>query len=263
MKKSALFFDIDGTLTDNHTGIIRQSAMDAIAQARKNGHMAFINTGRTICSIQPEIRAFEFDGFLCGCGTYLLVHNEVVFWNSLEEERKKEIIEKMASCKIDGVLEGVDDIYFSTNASRTREIEFMRQLYGKRGLGHKQVEQGKSVPYDKMFIVTDGLSDVKTFFEYINKDMDIIDRGRGRYEIVPKGFSKATAIEFIRNKLGMDMEQIYVFGDSANDLPMFQYAKHTVAMGEHAEALKPYTEFITKKVEEDGISYAMKYYGLI
>lgn len=31
----------------------------------------------------------------------------------------------------------------------------------------------------------------------------------------------------------------------------------------HDQVLEPYTEFITKTVEEDGIAYAMKKYGLI
>lgn len=263
MKKSALFFDIDGTLTNNHTGMIQQSALEAIKKARENGHLAFINTGRTICSVQPEIRKFEFDGFLCGCGTHILFHDSTLFWESLDEDRGREIIDKMISCKIDAVLEGVDDLYFTTDKSRFKELEFIRGVYGKHGLGHTKVGKDTRIKYDKFFIVTDALSDVDAFFEYISKDMEIIDRERGRYEIVPKGFSKATAIDFIRRKFMMDMEQIYVFGDSANDLTMFQYAKHTIAMGEHSEALDGYTEFVTKKAEEDGIAFAMQHYGLI
>lgn len=261
MKKSALFFDIDGTLTSNHTGIIQKSALDAIAKARENGHLTFINTGRTICSIQPEIREFEFDGFLCGCGTYLIFQNELLFQYSVDRKRGIEIIEKMNSCKIDAVLEATDDLYFTTEFSRFEGIERMRKMYGKMGLGHKKVS--KETVFDKLFVFTDHLCDMQSFFADIKKDMVIIDRERGRYEIVPKGFSKATAIDFIRKKFEMEMDQIYVFGDSANDLSMFEYAEHTVAVGEHSETLEPYTEFVTKKVEEDGIAFAIKRYGLI
>ena len=52
-------------------------------------------------------------------------------------------------------------------------------------------------------------------------------------------------------------------GDSSNDLAMFRHAGHAIAMGAHDQVLEPYTEFITKTVEEDGIAYAMKKYGLI
>ena len=35
----------------------------------------------------------------------------------------------------------------------------------------------------------------------------------------------------ILKKFGLGLDQAYVFGDSMNDLSMFQYAAHTIAMG--------------------------------
>ena len=90
-----------------------------------------------------------------------------------------------------------------------------------------------------------------------------MDRGGNAYEVIQKGYSKATACEFILDRLGFTKDQAYVFGDSSNDLSMFEYADHAVAMGEHAEVLEPYTEYVTKTVEEDGIAHAMRHYGLI
>ena len=54
MKKSVLFFDIDGTLLSEKTGKIPESAVQALHEARRRGHMLFINTGRTICSVPAE-----------------------------------------------------------------------------------------------------------------------------------------------------------------------------------------------------------------
>ena len=93
--------------------------------------------------------------------------------------------------------------------------------------------------------------------------MEVIDRGDNAYEIAQKPFSKATACEFMRKRLGLELDQVYVFGDSGNDLSMFEYAQHTIALGAHSEVLDPYTEFVTKTVEDDGIAYAMKHYRLI
>ena len=92
--------------------------------------------------------------------------------------------------------------------------------------------------------------------------MEALDRGGNAYEVVQKGYSKATACEFMLDRLGMTKEQAYVFGDSSNDLAMFEFAVHAVAMGEHDPVLDPYTEFVTKTVEEDGIAYALQHYGL-
>ena len=54
-----------------------------------------------------------------------------------------------------------------------------------------------------------------------------------------------------------------MFGDSSNDLAMFEFAVHAVAMGYHDAVLDPYTEFVTRDVEDDGIMYALEHYGLI
>ena len=81
--------------------------------------------------------------------------------------------------------------------------------------------------------------------------------------MIQKGFSKATACQFIMEKYGLDASRAYVFGDSSNDLAMFEYAEHAIAMGRHDSVLDPHAEFVTKTVENDGIAYAMKHYGLI
>ena len=44
MRQSILFFDIDGTLLSDKTGKIPDSALEALAEAKKNGHLLFINT---------------------------------------------------------------------------------------------------------------------------------------------------------------------------------------------------------------------------
>ena len=50
MNKAALFFDVDGTLIDEQTKIVPESTLRALKQARENGHLVFINTGRTSCN---------------------------------------------------------------------------------------------------------------------------------------------------------------------------------------------------------------------
>ena len=82
-------------------------------------------------------------------------------------------------------------------------------------------------------------------------------------EPVPKGYSKGTAIDFILKHFGLELDDAYVFGDSSNDLAMFTYGKHTVALGHHDPVLDPYTEYVTDTVENDGLMKAMAHYGLI
>lgn len=263
MKKSALFFDIDGTILSEITKKIPESALAVFKEAKQNGHALFINTGRTYSSVPAEIKRLDFDGYLCGCGTYLVYHDEVLLESHIEAKRGREIIDKMYECHLDGVLEGTEDIYFPLRRSRFESLETSRRHFQGRGLGREQFIENGTFIYDKLFVYADEQGDRQTFFDFIAEDMEPIDRGDHTYEVVQKRYSKATACEFMLKYLGMEKDQAYIFGDSTNDLSMFAYGQHTVAMGAHAAELEPYTEFITRTVEEDGIAYAMKHYGLI
>lgn len=99
----------------------------------------------------------------------------------------------------------------------------------------------KNFQYDKILVLTDKHCETEKFFACIEDGMEIIDRRGGMYECIQKGYSKATAIEYIRKHLGISKDEVYVFGDSSNDLSMFEYATHAVAMGKHDKALEPYT----------------------
>lgn len=256
-----MFFDIDGTILSEKTGRIPDSVVPALKAARKNGHLLFINTGRTWCSVPDEIKALDMDGFLCGCGTYLVYHDRVLFENHIPAQRGREIIDKLYECNLDAVMEGTKDIYFPKNISRFEWLERSREYFEKRGLSSEKFAESDIFEYDKLFLYADDKSDVETFFKYIQDELIPIRRMGEAYEVAQKAYSKAGACEYIRKKFGMGMEQVYVFGDSRNDLTMFEYAEHAIAMGDHSEALEPYTEFVTKTVEEDGIAYALDYYG--
>ena len=61
LDRAVLFFDIDGTVLSEITKEVPVSAINAMKAAQQAGHLLFINTGRTICSIPPEIRRLKFD----------------------------------------------------------------------------------------------------------------------------------------------------------------------------------------------------------
>ena len=260
---AALFFDIDDTLISGLTGEIPESAVEALKKVKEQGHEIFINTGRTICSVPAMIKNLDFDGFLCGCGTYLVYKQEVLMESHIPYERGVRYIEAMEQYRMEGFLEGTEDIYFSERISRFEPVESTKRYMASMGLGTEKTIEKKNFQYDKILVLTDKHCETEKFFACIEDGMEIIDRRGGMYECIQKGYSKATAIEYIRQHFGISKDEVYVFGDSSNDLSMFEYATHAVAMGKHDKALEPYTEYVTDTVENDGIYKAMVHYGLI
>lgn len=263
MERAVLFFDIDGTLLSEVTRTIPESAVHALEEARRKGHLVFINTGRTACSVPPEIRRLPVDGILCGCGIYAEYRGQVIFEEHLDAKAAASIVEMAEKCRVEALYEGMEDVYFSSRISRFDSLENTRRYMKNRGLGvERYIEQG-GCPYDKIFAYTDRESKKEEFFDFLTDYMEILDRGDNTYECIVKGYSKGTIIDYILHYFNLGRERSYVFGDSSNDLAMFQYAAHGIAMGKHDKVLDPYTEYVAPKVEEEGIWQAMKHLGLI
>ena len=90
--KKILFFDIDGTLISETSGEIPESTKTALKKAQENGHITIINTGRTRALIEPRLQDMKFDGYICGCGTYIEIHNKVLYHKTIYKHKYKEII---------------------------------------------------------------------------------------------------------------------------------------------------------------------------
>lgn len=263
MDKKAFFFDIDGTLLSEKTGEVPESTFDALKKLRDFGHLTFINTGRTPCSLPPELKAMPFSGFLCGCGTHIAYENQILLSKHIEHARGREMIDLMEKCKVDPILEGEEDCYFPSRHSRFEKLEFTRRYFKNMGIGIESYLHDDNYEYDKYVFYADEQSDMTRLMENLKQDMDVMDRGNGFYEIVPIGYTKSTAIDYVLDYFKIDRNLAYVFGDSSNDLSMFQTVDHAIAMAEHDPILDPYTEFVTKAVEEDGIYYALEHYNIL
>jgi len=258
MDRKALFFDIDGTLLDDRTKKLPESAVRVIEQARQKGHLVFINSGRARCLMREVEEALSVDGFLCGCGTYVEIEGHVALHHLISKNRRLEIQKSILAHNLDGILEGTYGCYFNDCTSRMPQVERLKKMFLATGVMIAADWENEAAPFDKFCALADEKSDVDGFLKSLGPDMAPIDRGGGLYEAVPAGFDKASAMKFILDYYKIPWENSYAFGDSANDLAMIRYACNSIVMGQHDKVLEPYASFITKNVEDDGIAYAFE-----
>lgn len=263
MDRKALFFDIDGTLLDNDTKEIPASAVRAVNEARKAGHLVFINSGRARCLMREIEERLVVDGYLCGCGTYIEIGGHVVLHHLISQERRLEIQRGILDCGLDGILEGRDGCCVQPGISPMEEVERVKRIFFDGDMLYTADWRREPVVFDKFCALADENSDVAGFLALLEPDIAAIDRGHGLYECVPAGFDKATAMEFVLKYFDIPWEQSYAFGDSSNDLAMIRYACNSVIMGRHDKVLEPYASFVTGNVEDDGIAYAFEQLGIV
>ena len=261
--KNAIFFDIDGTIvTEDGRAFIPESTRAAIAETRRRGNLTFVNTGRTAFNINERIKELGFDGYLCGCGTYIEYGGEVIFHNTLTQAFCREVAELMRKCRVTPVYEDSRGYFFDDKAPSLPLLDEFLSSFVDKDIDISRRVEDEGFIFDKFVIWTNDESDFDLFRREVGKNFSIIDRGGSFYEIVPLGFTKATAIDMLLKRLGIPVENAYAIGDSMNDLQMLRAVPNSIAMG-GAELLYPYVSYITAPICEDGIANALKHFGLI
>lgn len=261
--RSIIFFDIDGTIaTEDERSFIPQSTRDAIRMTREKGNLTFINSGRTAFNISPRIKELGFDGYVCGCGTYIEYNGEVLFSRTVEKDECKRVADILRKCRVTPVYEHSDGYFFDDKAEMTDGLREFMEVFVHTGIDISGRVESENFGFDKFVIWQNEHSDMEMFRREIGKNYSIIDRGGGFYENVPLGYSKATGIKMILEKLNIPIKNAYAIGDSMNDMPMLEAVPNSIAMG-GAEKIYPYVSYITTPIEENGIANALKHFDLI
>lgn len=81
-------------------------------------------------------------------------------------------------------------------------------------------------------------------------------------EVNAKGVSKAKALRYLCEKIGITMENVLACGDSLNDMKMLQEAGVGVAMGNAQEAIKNVADYITEDNNNSGVARAIEKFVL-
>ena len=82
-------------------------------------------------------------------------------------------------------------------------------------------------------------------------------------DVTAKGDTKQKGIDEIIRYFDIKLEETMSFGDGGNDISMLRHAAIGVAMGQAKEDVKAAADYVTAPIDEDGISKAMKHFGII
>ena len=86
-----------------------------------------------------------------------------------------------------------------------------------------------------------------------------IHRSKDEYlEIVDKRATKAQAIAFMGERLGVPAAESVAFGDNYNDLAMLRYAGYSVARGNAPDDIKAECSIVTAPNDEEGLAQVLE-----
>ncbi len=82
-------------------------------------------------------------------------------------------------------------------------------------------------------------------------------------DLIPKGNGKADGIRAALERYDLKAEETIAFGDGENDIPMLEIAGIGVAMDNAKQMVKDAADHVTLSVREDGVSAALRHFGLL
>ncbi|MET9143882.1 HAD family hydrolase [Streptomyces sp. NPDC004042] len=118
-----------------------------------------------------------------------------------------------------------------------------------------------SAPLNKIYIQHPTLSDdalAEAAHRAAGGFVSVTMAGEGIVELLPLGLSKATGLSLAARRMGLKPADTIAFGDMPNDIPMFAWAAHGVAMANAHEELKAVADEVTASHEEDGIAVVLE-----
>ncbi len=263
-RRKAIFFDIDGTLFDKGDPV-PESAVRAIKDLRRNGHLAFVCSGRSRIMIPEEaILSIGFDGVIAACGMYASFQGNVLFDDEMTQEQLSYILPTLKSTETMYILEGTEYIYYDEHTIGKAIDDWYVQAIRAMVPGSFCV-----VPEDITKIHANKISiqvPPKRMDEVTlraERDFDLLLHNENIAEIVPRGFTKAGGIRRVCEILGIEREDTLAFGDSINDVDMLRYVGTGIVMGNGTQIAKENADYITSGVYEDGVKRALEHLGLV
>lgn len=265
INRKIAFFDIDGTLTSEKDGSVPDSAVLAIRQARANGHLMFINTGRCFQNVEERFRSIGFDGYICGCGTNIYCDRRETLYVPQSHYVTEQILSQARKTGVDILFESRDEVSFDMTRP-LQDPNAKRQYYAflerKYDMSHNV--DSEDFTCDKFVIWFHEENQLSEFCSLSDQYFICIDRGGSFREFVPHGFSKATGIQHVLDYYGLNKADAYAFGDSNNDLPMLNYLENSIAMGNSSpESLFHEVAYVTDKASQNGIQKALSQLGFL
>jgi len=239
--------DIDGTLMGNSKDSLQRN-FDVIQKVRSLGHLVFINTGRSTAYLPENIDVSKyFDGVISGAGARIVTGGKEIFRKTMELCDIKEFCEYGLKNQIIGVLEGIYGMFFVGNQDEVTEPWV---YINSENISRYINEDLKIEKFTVLGTAPQDLCDI------LDKNCVIIQH-EGYAEIIRKDCSKARAMEFTAQKLGIDASNCVAMGDSLNDFDMIESSGIGVAMGNAVPEIKNIADMVTEDVDCAGVAGAL------
>ncbi len=257
--------DLDGTLLPTGTKVSDRN-IQAVRDAAAAGITVTIATGRMYRAALPVAEAIGVNVPIITYNGALIrtVEGETLHSISLEPELVREAADFFE--ERNWYLQGYsnDTLYMPVYNECSEYYETAQKVKG-HVVGWDGLREHRDRVSKMLCISADAAETQARLVEcrnYFKGRLDVVSSNPRYLELTPPGVSKASAMEFLAERMGITRAEIMAIGDSGNDLPMLKAAGKSVAMENALPEVKAACDYTTGSCEDDGFAEAIYRYAL-
>lgn len=259
----AIAFDLDDTLLDSQK-VISSRALCAIHALQERGVFITICTARNCSAAQYYADLIGISGSysaVSGCQLVDGKSGEILSSTPLHECDAVAIVRFCLEQNIpfslsvghEGYVGGpieLDGVYMNIREKRKKMIDPIHTL---EKLTDPEVLTGKTI-YKIVAHSTEHYNELSAFIMEQHPTVQCMITSKGIVNMFSSCCNKGSGVQQISDYMGIPTAQICTFGDYLSDVPMFQVAGLSVAMGNAMPEVRAQAAAVTGCADEDGVA---------
>ncbi|MEU0682980.1 HAD family hydrolase [Streptomyces albogriseolus] len=251
--------DLDGTLLrDDHS--VSGRTREALAAATAAGAAHIVVTGRAVPWTRPILEDLGYQGLaVCGQGAQVYDAGAGRLLTSVTLDRQ---LAGVALAKIEAE---VGPLHLAASRDGLDGEVLVGPGYDVVGklpaTPFTDASDLWAAPLNKLYIQHPELTsdELAAAAEHTAGGfVTVVMAGEGIVELLPLGLSKATGLSLAARRLGVKAAETIAFGDMPNDIPLFAWSGHGVAMANAHRELRAVADEVTASNEDDGIAVVLE-----
>ncbi len=236
---------------------------NVLKELKENGHLCFVATGRGYSSIPSALKNI-MDGFITLTGAGCIYNGKSIISHRIPKESIDQLAKLAFSIgapmliqndeKVDLVISPVFDY---------EDVVWEMDPYVDDYYRSFEEYSNSEVQICKVDTRTQFLDEIKKLPSVSNGNLKTLDSGDGWLEILLSNIDKGTAIRELCKMIGHNIRNTICFGDSENDLAMFDVCDISIAVSNAMDEVKKKASIVLDGNNQDAVIRVLQNLNLL
>lgn len=261
--------DTDGTLLNSKNEIL-DSTKEVVKKALNQGIKIVLCSGRPIDGLAHYMKELGISGE----DQYAVTLNGAITRNANGEAITQDLVSNEMYRKMTAFGKKHHIPFNIVDAdsriiTADRDVDFMELVQAWENKAGMLIREPDEFPDD--FMISKGcfvgdsnlLDQVESLVrKEFAKDLYVVRADRNFLELLNPKVNKGNGLKELGEKIGIAPEEMAAFGDSGNDIAMFETVKTSICMGNGTKEAKKAAKYVTASNNDDGIAQGFEKYIL-